>query len=177
MDNHNNRVKNIVRDYEEKKRMVTEKIFQEAQNKKQKIILKAHTESRLAILKKRKELMEKVLEEVKKRVAFFLSTEEYEHFLIEAIKRVLSRFAEDQFVELKFSINDITDRSEIILNTINSVRNQATYQVGVQDGLVGGVFVTSQDGRLEADFTINTVLEESHKKVGEILTVWLNKEG
>lgn len=176
MDNHDNRVNNIIRDYEEKKRMAIEKVLQETQNRKQKTILKVNTENRLTILKKRKELMERVLEELKKRVMSFLLTEEYEYFLTEAIKKVLSRFNGDQFIELKFSNNDITNRPEIILNTINSIRNKATYQISVQDGLLGGVFARSKDGRLEADFTINTVLEESHKKIGEILTDWLNKE-
>jgi len=97
-------------------------------------------------------------------------------FLKEAIKQVLSKFSNDQFVSFSFSRDDIENKREVILQTIKSFRNEATYKIEVVDNLIGGVFVESGDGRMEIDLTINTILEESNKQAGEILSSWLNKE-
>lgn len=176
IDNHKNRIESIISEYEEKKRLTLEQVNKDAQSKKQRIILKTNTDKRLAILKKRKELMEKVTEEIKERVSTFLATEKYKDFLSRAITKVLSRFSPDQFVYLKFSNNDLENNSAMILQAINALRDKSTYLIDREDSLIGGVFVKSEDGRLEADFTINTILEENHKKIGEILFSWLDKE-
>jgi V/A-type H+-transporting ATPase subunit E len=97
-------------------------------------------------------------------------------FLKKSIKQVLLKFSDDQFVTFSFSKKDIENRQEEILNTIKSFRNDTTYKIEVVNSLVGGVFVKSGDGRMEIDFTINTILEESNKLVGEVLSSWLNKE-
>ena len=131
---------------------------------------------RLAVLKKKKELMERIFREVKKRTKIFVQTDEYTDFLVEVIKTVLSRFSKDQFVYLKFSNNDIKKRQELILKTINSIRIQDTYQIDIDDRQIGGVFVESGDGRLEVDYTINIILEESHKLIGEVLFSWLDRD-
>ena len=176
IENHKNRVKNIIDDYEEKKILAIEKVSKEAQSRKQGIVLKTRSNMRLAVLKKKKELMERIFREVKKRVKIFVQTDEYTNFLVEVIKKVLSKFSKDQFVYFKFSNNDIKKRQELILKTINSIRSQDTYQLDIGDRQIGGVFVKSGDGRLEVDYTINTILEESHKLIGEVLFSWLDRD-
>jgi V/A-type H+-transporting ATPase subunit E len=101
---------------------------------------------------------------------------EYMDFLIEAIKQVLFKFSNDQLVSFNFSRNDIENHREVILNTIKSFRDEVNYKIEAVDSLIGGVFVKSGDGRIEIDFTINSILEESNQLVGEILSSWLNKE-
>ncbi|MDD3655844.1 MAG: V-type ATP synthase subunit E [Atribacterota bacterium] len=176
IENHKNRAKNIIDDYEEEKILTIEKISKEAQSRKQGIVLKTRSNMRLAVLKKKKELMERIFREVKKRVKTFVQTDEYTIFLAEVIKKVLSRFSKDQFVCFKFSNNDIKKRQELILKTINSTRSQDTYQIDTDDRQIGGVFVESGDGRLEIDYTINTILEESHKLIVEVLFSWLDRD-
>jgi V/A-type H+-transporting ATPase subunit E len=128
------------------------------------------------VLKKRQEFVERIMNEVKKRTRAFIGTVEYVDFLMEAIKQVLFKFSDGQLVSFSFSRNDIENNREVILNTIKSFRDEATYKIEAVDSLIGGVFVKSGDDRLEVDFTINTILEESNKLVGEILSSWLNKE-
>ena len=166
----------IIKDNEERKRTVVTRATKDAETKKQQIILKTRSAMHLAVLKKRQEFAERIMDEVKKRTRTFIGTAEYVEFLKEAIKQVLSKFSDDQFVSFSFSRNDIENKREVILRTIKSFRNEATYKIEVVDSLVGGVFVKSGDGRLEIDFTINTILEESNKQAGEILSSWLNKE-
>ena len=166
----------IIKDNEERKRTVVTRATKDAKTKKQQIILKTRSAMHLAVLKKRQEFSKRIMDEVKKKTRAFIGTAEYVEFLKEAIKQVLSKFSDDQFVSFSFSRNDIENQREVILRTIKSFRNEATYKIEAVDSLIGGVFVKSSDGRLEIDFTINTILEESNKQAGEILSSWLNKE-
>jgi V/A-type H+-transporting ATPase subunit E len=166
----------LIKDNEERKRTAVARATKDAETKKQQMILKTRSAMHLAVLKKRQEFVERIMDEVKKRTRVFIGTVEYVDFLMEAIKQVLFKFSDGQLVSFSFSRNDIENNREVILNTIKSFRDEATYKIEAVDSLIGGVFVKSGDGRLEIDFTINTILEESNKLVGEILSSWLNKE-
>jgi len=166
----------IIKDNEERKRTVVAIATKDAETKKQQIILKTRSAMHLSVLKKKQEFAERIMDEVKKRTRTFIGTAEYMEFLKEAIKQVLFKFSDDQFVSFSFSRNDIENNKKIILKTIKSFRDEATYKIEAVESLIGGVFVKSGDDRLEIDFTINTILEESNKLVGEILSSWLNKE-
>ena len=171
-----NRKTEMIKENEEKKGNSVTRAKKDAETKKQQIILKTRSAMHLAMLKKKQEFAERIMDEVKKKTRAFIGTAEYVEFLKEAIKQVLSKFSNDQFVSFSFSRDDIENKREVILQTIKSFRNEATYKIKVVDSLIGGVFVKSGDGRLEIDFTINTILEESNKQAGEILSSWLNKE-
>ena len=166
----------IIKDNEERKRTAVARATKDTETKKHQMILKTRSAMHLAALKKRQEFAERIMDEVKKRTRAFVGTAEYVEFLKEAIKQVLSKFSADQFVNFSFSRDDLKNNQKVILSTIKSFRDEATYKIEVVDSLIGGVFVKSGDGRLEIDFTINTILKESNKLVGEILSSWLNKE-
>jgi len=166
----------IIKDNKERKKTVVARATKDAETKKQQVILKTRSAMHLAVLKKRQEFADRIMDEVKKRTRAFVGTAEYVEFLKEAIKQVLSKFSADQFVNFSFSRDDLKNNQKVILSTIKSFRDEATYKIEVVDSLIGGVFVKSGDGRLEIDFTINTILKESNKLVGEILSSWLNKE-
>lgn len=166
----------IIKDNEERKRTAVARATKDAETKKQQEILKTRSAMHLAVLKKRQEFAERIMDEVKKRTRAFVGTAEYVEFLVEAIKQVLSKFSANQFVNFSFSRNDLKNNQKVILSTIKSFRDEAAYKIEAVDSLIGGVFVKSGDGRLEIDFTIHTILEESNKLVGEILSSWLNKE-
>ena len=176
VEHYESRKTTIIKDNEERKRTVVARAIKDAETKKQQIILKTRSAMHLAVLKKRQEFADRIMDEVKKRTRAFVGTAEYVEFLKEAIKQVLSKFSADQFVNFSFSRNDIKNKREVILKTIKSFRKEAAYKIEAVDSLTGGVFVKSGDGRLEIDFTINTILEESNKLVGETLSSWLNKE-
>jgi len=171
-----NRKTEMIKENEERKGNVVTRAKKDAESKKQQIILKTRSAMHLAVLKKKQEFAERIMDEVKKKTRAFIGTAEYVEFLKEAIKQVLSKFSNDQFVSFSFSRDDIENKREVILQTIKSFRNEATYKIEVVDNLIGGVFVESGDGRMEIDLTINTILEESNKQAGEILSSWLNKE-
>jgi V/A-type H+-transporting ATPase subunit E len=171
-----NRKTEMIKENEERKGNVVTRITKDAESKKQQIILKTRSAMHLAVLKKKQEFAERIMDEVKKKTRAFIGTAEYVEFLKEAIKQVLSKFSNDQFVSFSFSRDDIENKREVILQTIKSFRNEATYKIEVLDNLIGGVFVESGDGRMEIDLTINTILEESKKQAGEILSSWLNRE-
>jgi V/A-type H+/Na+-transporting ATPase subunit E len=171
-----NRKAKIINEQEEQKSNSVEKATKGAESKKQRLILKTQSDLHLAVLKKKREFTERLTAEVEKRIRDFISTKEYEDFLRKAIKEVLSKIAGKQFVILKFSENDIKHRQNMILETINADRDTKTYKIETDENLVGGIFAKTGDRRLEIDFTINTILEESDKLIGEVLSSRLNKE-
>jgi len=176
MEYYENRKTSIINEYEERKRNALEKAKKDAETKKQQLILKNRSDMHLSILKKKQEFSKRLTDEVKSKIESFIATEEYTNFLEKAIKQVLTRFSKSQYVSFNFSKNDIKNRQEIILKTIKSVRDENTFQINGVDDLIGGVFVKSGDGRMEIDFTINTILEESDKLIGEVLSSRLSKE-
>ncbi|HZK40204.1 MAG TPA: V-type ATP synthase subunit E family protein [Atribacterota bacterium] len=176
VEGYEDRKTTMIKDNEERKKTVVDRATKDAETKKQQMILKTRSAMRLAVLKKRQEFADKIMDEVKKRAGIFVGTAEYVKFLKEAIKQVLSKFSADQFINFSFSRDDLKNNQKVILSTIKSFRDEATYKIETVDSLIGGVFVKSGDGRLEIDFTINTILGESNQLVGEILYSWLNKE-
>ncbi len=176
VESYEDRKTTMIKDNEDRKRTVVDRAKKDAETKKQQMLLKTQSAMHLAVLKKKQEFADKIMDEVKKRAGIFVGTADYVKFLKEAIKQVLSKFSADQFINFSFSRDDLKNNQKVILSTIKSFRDEATYKIETVDSLIGGVFVKSGDGRLEIDFTINTILGESNQLIGEILYLWLNKE-
>jgi len=166
----------IIKDNEERKRNAVASATKDAKIKKQQMILSTRSAMHLEVLKKRQEFIEEIIEEIKKKTKTFTDTAEYIEFLKEAIKQVLSRFSDNQFVNFNFSRDDIKNNQKVILSTIKSFRDEATYKIEADNSLIGGVFVKSGNSRLEIDFTVNSIMEDSKKLIGEYLSSWLNEE-
>ncbi|AYO31684.1 H(+)-transporting ATPase [Biomaibacter acetigenes] len=175
VDYYEARKSDIIKDYEERKRAAVNDAAKDAEIKKQQMISKAKSTMHLAVLKKRHEFTERIMDEVKERARAFTNTAEYVEFLKEAIKKVSVRFSGDSFVNYIFSRNDFENHREIISSTIKSFRDENTFKIESNDSMIGGVFAKSGDGRLEIDFTVNTTIEESRKLVGEILSSRLSE--
>ena len=165
----------IIKDNEKRKKEAIASATKDAITKKQQMILRSQSTMHLEVLKKKQEFIERIIEEVKKKTRTFTSTVEYIEFLKEAIKQVLSRFSGNQFVNFSFSSDDIKNNQKVILSTIKSFRDEDTYKIEADNSLMGGVFVKSGDGRLEIDFTVNNIMEDSKKLIGEYLSSWLNE--
>ena len=165
----------IIKDNEKRKKEAIESATKDAVTKKQQMILRSRSAIHLEVLRKKQEFIESIMEEVKKKTKTFTSMAEYIEFLKEAIKQVLSRFSDDQFVNFSFSSDDIKNNQKVILSTIRSFRDEDTYKIEANNSLMGGVFVKSGDGRLEIDFTVNNIMEDSKKLIGEYLSSWLNE--
>jgi len=165
----------IIKDNEKRKKEAIASATKDAITKKQQMILRSRSAMHLEVLKKKQEFIERIIEEVKKKTRTFTATAEYIEFLKEAIKQVLSRFSDDQFVNFSFSSDDIKNNQKVILRTIKSFRDEDTYKIEADNSLIGGVFIKSSDGRLEIDFTVNNIMEDSKKLIGEYLSSWLNE--
>ena len=165
----------IIKDNEKRKKEAIASATKDAITKKQQMILRSRSAMHLEVLKKKQEFIERIMEEVKKKTRTFTGTAEYIEFLKEAIKQVLSRFSDDQFVNFSFSSDDIKNNQKVILSTIKSFRDEDTYKIEADNSLIGGVFIKSGDGRLEIDFTVNNIMEDSKKLIGEYLSSWLNE--
>jgi V/A-type H+-transporting ATPase subunit E len=176
VDYYEKKKRDIINDYEERKRIAIEQANKDAETKKRQLILKTRSEMHLSLLKKRQEFTERITDVVRKKTISFLNTDEYTKFLIEAIKQSLVTFANNQFIIFNFSKNDFEKKYEIIIKSIGSSRSKDSYKIDTIEDIIGGVYVKSGDGRMEIDFTINTILEDSDKLIGKVLSSRLNKE-
>ena len=167
---------NIIENYEERKKIALVKAARNAEFKKQQLILKTRSELHLEILKKRNEFIERIMDDVKKRTNIFIRTTEYKGFLKNAISQVLSKFSDDQYICFSFSRNDIENNRKYILETLKSLKNEGTYEIKDDKSLTGGLFVKSDDGKVEVNFTIDNIVEDSKKLVGQYLSSWLDGE-
>ena len=165
----------IIKDNEKRKKEAIASVTRDAITKKRQMILSSRSAIHLEVLKKRQEFIKKIIEGVKKKAITFTGKAEYIEFLKEAIKQVLSRFSGNQFVNFSFSSDDIKNNQKVILSTIKSFRDEDTYKIEADNSLMGGVFVKRGDGRLEIDFTVNNIMEDSKKLIGEYLSSWLNE--
>ncbi|MDD4362986.1 MAG: V-type ATP synthase subunit E [Atribacterota bacterium] len=176
LDYYENRKRNLINEYEERKKSSLETARKDAEIKKQQLIQKAKADMRLQILKKRQEFTDRVTQEVKREIKKFIDSQQYNVFLVQAMQKTLAAFSEKQFVIIDLSENDFKNKKAIILDTIANLRQENTYQLHALHNLLGGVYVKSGDGRMEIDYTINSIIEESNKLIGEILFSHLNKE-
>jgi len=165
----------IIKNNEKRKKEAIASATKDAITKKQQMILRSRSAMHLEVLKKKQEFIERIMGEVKKKIRTFTSTAEYIKFLKETIKQVLFKVSDDRFMNFSFSSDDIKNNQKVILSTIKSFRNEATYKIEADNNLIGGVFVKSGDGRLEIDFTVNNIMEDSKKLIGEYLSSWLNE--
>lgn len=165
-----NRKSELIKDYEQKIKNSVDTATRNTTVKKQQMISKAKSDMHLAVLKQRREFVERIIDEIKREALSFTETEEYAKFLDEAIKKVCSKFSSDQFVIFSFSPTDIKRHKDMILNTIKLSRSEDSFKIEETKGISGGVFAKTSDDSLEVDFTIDTIIEESRKLVGEILS-------
>jgi len=170
-----NRRSALIKENEKRKNVAIASATKDAITKKQQMILRARSAMHLEVLKKKQGFTERVMEEVKEKAITFTGTAEYIEFLKEAIKQVLFRFSDDQFVNFSFSSDDIKNNQKVILSTIKSFRDKTTYKIKANDSFIGGVFVKSGDGRLEIDFTVDSIMEDNKKMIGEYLSSWLKE--
>jgi V/A-type H+-transporting ATPase subunit E len=172
----------ILKRYESEKASLIEhyqnkliKSLQEAKKKaeleREHMVSKAVSDGRMSILKKRREIMEKLMEQIKSKAIQFTQTKGYKDFLRYAIEQVSKKIERDQIVIYNFTKRDLKFHRDYIFELIKRSNNKNNFQVaGSGDDMVGGVFALSGDGRIEVDFTINTTIEESRPIIGRLLS-------
>ncbi len=142
-----------------------------AEIERQNIVSKAISDGRILILKRRQDFMERLIDLVKLRAKQFVKTEEYKDFLGRAVKQVSKNFDPDQIVVYNFTGRDLGAYHDFILDLIKKLRDRNNFQIAEGgDDMIGGVFALSGDGRMEADYTINTTIEESRPVIGRLLS-------
>lgn len=160
----------ITGEYEKRKEETIEEVKREAEIKKQRMISKALSDRHLSLLKKRQELVDRIMDEVKRQAGNFIETPAYGDFLKKAVSEVTCRFTPGQFVIYRFSARDVEKNGREIADFIKTLRSEDSFRIEKCDDMVGGVFARSGDGRVEVDYTVNTTIEESRRLVGELIS-------
>lgn len=103
--------------------------------------------------KKQEELKEKIIVEVRNKLAIFMDTPEYEHFLIRKIKEAL-RFADKDEITVYIDPNDATYLSSLQVNTGATI-TVSKYSFG------GGMRAVIRSKNILIDNSFESRLEEA----------------
>ncbi len=103
--------------------------------------------------KKQEELKEKIIVEVRNKLAIFMDTPEYEHFLIRKIKEAL-RFADKDEITVYIDPNDATYLSSLQVNTGATI-TVSKYSFG------GGIQAIIHSKNILIDNSFESRLEEA----------------
>ncbi|MFO7152084.1 MAG: V-type ATP synthase subunit E family protein [Bacillota bacterium] len=142
----------------------------EASIKKDQMVSKAKTEAHFEVLRKRDELLEKLIDELKVKVRNFPGTPGYLEFLKEAINRTTSRFPKVEKVYYTFTPEDLRKYEAEIKSLIASLKPEGEFEILSGDSaMLGGVIARSQSGRIEVDLSLETLLKENRAKLAQLL--------
>ncbi|MGB9840231.1 V-type ATP synthase subunit E [Thermovenabulum sp.] len=165
-------IKRVKEEYERKKLDRIREVLKEAEIKKQRIISKALTDKKQDILKKKKELLEKLIEDMLQKVEDFLKQEGYGEFLINSITEVKNKFPEKDKIIVYLSKKDFERHLDYLKSKFDE---NIEFRMGTED-IKGGIIAESADGRVRIDFSVSSLLEEGKSLLAQLLFSRLGEE-
>jgi V/A-type H+-transporting ATPase subunit E len=141
-----------------------------AENKKQQIISKANMDRQHEILKKKKEVYDRTVQDIKGLAREYTDSTEYVNYLENTIKLGLGKI-ESQNINAYFMRRDIEKYNNNINEYINKhKKDNANISIleSKEDFIGGSVFVDS-DETIRVDCSMNSVIEDSRGLIGKTL--------
>lgn len=158
-------IKRITEEYENKKAEYINNAIKEAELKKQRIISKALTDKKQDVLKKKQELMEKLIADILRKVEEFLSRDEYGDFLLNTMLEIKSKFPENEKIIVNLSEEDFKNYSDYLRTRIDE-----NIQLRISNEEIrGGIIAESGDGRIKIDLSVSSLLEEGKSLLAQLL--------
>ena len=148
----------------------TIKQTKKAENKKQQIISKANMDRQHEILKKKKEVYDRTVQDIKGLAREYTDSTEYVNYLENTIKLGLGKI-ESQNINAYFMRRDIEKYNNNINEYINKhKKDNANISIleSKEDFIGGSVFVDS-DETIRVDCSMNSVIEDSRGLIGKTL--------
>lgn len=149
---------------------MVEQARKKAEAKKYEIIAKANTGAQHELLKKRKEIFDQVVDDLRNMAENYTSRPEYAGYLEKCIRDGLSRLnTKDVVIYLK--PRDISNFGNKINEIINKYKAADTV-VSVKEtssDILGGCVLENGEGTMRVDSTMASVLEENRGLIGREL--------
>ncbi|ADL08458.1 V-type ATP synthase subunit E [Thermosediminibacter oceani] len=165
---------------EEFKKKMEEKVSEaarEANVKREQMVSRARADAHFEVLRKREELLERLLNEVRDKIKKFLNTPGYMEFLKKMLVQVTSRFPKGEKIIYIFTPTDLGKYEQVIRSIISDLKPPGEFEiVSGDDSMIGGVVARSESGRIEVDLSVDTLVEENRSVLARLLYNHLSGE-
>lgn len=140
-----------------------------AQAEKHQIISRAEIDRDYALLYKRKEILDRVLEDIRRMAADYTVKPEYESLLKSAIKRGLSGF-KDANVIIYFKPDDLSRYEGSIRELLNNQFGERNISIQNTDPeILGGCICENEEKTMRVDCTLRALIDENKELIGKLL--------
>lgn len=155
--------------FEESKNLI-EDSRKKALDMKKQIISKVNIEAQHTVLKKRKEIYDRTVEDIKALTVSFTESPEYIPFLEKSINMGLSRFKGGE-VNAFFRAYDVQKYGNEINQSISRFKmpNTVIYIKETHEEILGGCIFENIDSTMRADCSMAAVLDDNKKMIGKLL--------
>ncbi|HHU64255.1 MAG TPA: hypothetical protein GXZ32_08670 [Clostridiales bacterium] len=142
-----------------------------AELKKIQIVSKAKVDAQHIILKKKKELLDRTLGDIRQLALEYTKTREYLHFLERCIKDTLIEMEGCKHLIFYFSKRDVDERYRMVSEVISAnIDKDTEFSIQpAQDNIIGGCICQDRDGLRRIDNSMASMLEDNRAMIGKTL--------
>ncbi|KPU46250.1 V-type proton ATPase subunit E [Oxobacter pfennigii] len=155
--------------------MLITQLKKRAETKKNQIISKANIEMQHELLKKRKELYDRVVEDIKILADKFTKSAEYPDFLEKSIKNCLSQIDAEE-ITIVFSQYDLENNMDLINKAVKRYKNLGMTAVieATNKAIIGGCICEDRSRTKRVDCSMLSIIEDNRTVIGKALVDNLN---
>ncbi len=151
-----------------------ESLLYEVKLERKKRLSEAHNKKRKAILKKRKEMIDSLVEGVIDYTKEFVKTDEYYDYLKWVIYSNISEIASLGSFNIYINEKDYLKKEEIIKIL---KENHLNFIDVKKEEIIGGFIFVSEDNKLKLDFSLDSIIEDEDIYIGNLIYNMLLEEG
>jgi len=173
----------IIKEKRDKAKVKAKQLIESKVNKgnveKNAMISKATNEAKNKILNKKKELLDRTVEEIKNKARQFANSQEYENYFLKAVKDALAEFNDGKGISLYILPEDIKRFQEKLNSTIvnSGLKIEDVEIIPSTEDIIGGVIVVNKVQSIRIDASISSTIEEKRETIGYMLYEELIKAG
>lgn len=141
-----------------------------AEDKRRQIISKANIDRQHALLKKRKEIFDRAIDDIRNLALLFTNQPEYAAFLEKCISNGLSKI-EDLELEILLKTSDIENYGNTIKELLDKYKKpgMTVRIIGTEEDILGGCIFVNSCKTLRVDCSMASVIEDNRGLIGRTL--------
>lgn len=152
---------------EEQAGIIIKQSKKKAEAKKSQIISKANMERQHTILKKKQQIFDTVISELKNRALAFTDEKEYYNYLNDSIRKAIYKINTSN-INIYIKKKDIDRFLEQIKSSLASLELQYNIKEA-SDDILGGCIIENQSKTIRVDASMLSIIEENKELIGREL--------
>jgi V/A-type H+-transporting ATPase subunit E len=173
------KIKNYQQELQKQEAKIIEEINKKGIIERNKQISKAKLNAKKQILLEQQKLMEKQMENLRQKALEFTQHEGYESFLKQALSKIFSYFKSEPFIILYLKDQDIKRYQSLVIEQGKDFGFKEE-QISIFSGdiyMIGGVIGINQARTFRIDLSMNALIEEHRRQIGQKLYDVLKEAG